>query len=59
VIVAIKCMEKILPVHEAQLLIYLNPSEVKAGLIVNFYSQFIKEKIKELVLLTSVSSWFI
>jgi len=49
-IVEVKCVEKILPVHEAQLLTYLKLSGLKVGLIINFHSQFIKDGIKRLVL---------
>ena len=49
-IVEVKCVEKILPVHEAQLLTYLKLSGLKVGLIINFHSRVIKEGIKRLVL---------
>ena len=49
-VVEVKCVEKILPVHEAQLLTYLKLSNLKVGLIINFHSQFIKDGIKRLVL---------
>ncbi len=49
-IVEIKCVERILPVHEAQLLTYLRLSGLKVGLIVNFHVPYIKEGIKRLVL---------
>ena len=50
VVVEIKCVEKILPIHEAQLLTYLKLSDLKVGLILNFHSRLIKEGIKKLVL---------
>jgi GxxExxY protein len=49
-VVEIKCVDKILPVHEAQLLTYLKLSVLKVGLIINFHSRFIKDGIKRLVL---------
>lgn len=49
-VVEIKCVEKILPIHEAQLLTYLKLSGLKVGLILNFHSRFMKEGIKRLVL---------
>jgi GxxExxY protein len=49
-VVEVKCVEKILPVHEAQLLTYLKLSGLQVGLIINFHSQFIKDGIKRLVL---------
>jgi len=49
VVVEIKCVEKILPVHEAQLLTYLKLSGLKVGLMVNFNSALLKDGIKRLV----------
>jgi len=49
-VVEIKCVEKILPIHEAQLLTYLKLSGLKVGLVLNFHSPFMKEGIKRLVL---------
>ncbi len=49
-VVEIKCVDKILPVHEAQLLTYLKLSGLKVGLIINCHSRFIKDGIKRLVL---------
>jgi len=50
VVVEIKCVEKILPIHEAQLLTYLKLSGFKVGLILNFHTRLIKEGIRRLVL---------
>ena len=50
VVVEIKCVEKILPIHEAQLLTYLKLSGIKVGLIINFHSSILKAGIKRLVL---------
>ncbi|MGH1398467.1 MAG: GxxExxY protein [Alphaproteobacteria bacterium] len=50
VIVELKCVQKILPVHEAQLLTYLNLSKIRLGLILNFHSKLLKDGIKRLVL---------
>jgi GxxExxY protein len=50
VVVELKCVEKILPVHEAQLLTYLKLADIKVGLIINFHSARIKDRIKRLVL---------
>jgi GxxExxY protein len=50
VIVEFKCVEKILPVHEAQLLTYMKLSGVKVGLIINFHAAWIKDGIKRMVL---------
>jgi GxxExxY protein len=50
VVVEIKCVDKILPIHEAQLLTYLKLSGMQVGLIINFHSPTIKDGIKRLVL---------
>jgi GxxExxY protein len=50
VVIELKCVENILPVHEAQLLTYLKLSGIKVGLIINFYSNLLKNGIKRLVL---------
>jgi len=49
-VVEIKCVDKILPVHEAQLLTYLKLSGLRVGLIINFHTRYIKDGIKRLVL---------
>lgn len=36
VVVEIKCVEKVLPIHEAQLLTYLRLSGIRVGLLINF-----------------------
>lgn len=50
VVVELKCVEQIMPVHEAQLLTYLKLSKIKVGLIINFYTAVLKDGIKRLVL---------
>ncbi len=50
VILELKCVEKILAVHEAQVLTYLKLSGIRIGLIINFYSSVVKNGIKRLVL---------
>jgi GxxExxY protein len=50
VVVEIKCVEKLLPIHEAQVLTYLKLSGLKVGLLINFHSRFVKDGIKRLVL---------
>jgi GxxExxY protein len=49
-VVEIKYVERILPVHEAQLLTYLKLSGLRVGLIINFHTRFIKDGIKRLAL---------
>jgi GxxExxY protein len=45
VIVEIKCVERILPVHEAQLLTYLKLAKKHVGLLMNFHVQLLKDGI--------------
>ncbi len=50
VVIELKCVEKLTPVHEAQLLTYLRLSNIRTGLIINFYTGVLKHGIKRLVL---------
>ncbi|HKX09831.1 MAG TPA: GxxExxY protein [Stellaceae bacterium] len=49
VIVEIKAIEKLLPIHDAQLLTYLRLSRKQVGLLINFNTVRIKEGIRRLV----------
>ena len=48
VIVEIKSVHSIAPIHEAQLLSYLKLSNCKVGLLINFNVTFLKEGIRRL-----------
>jgi GxxExxY protein len=48
-VLELKCVDRILPIHEAQLLTYLKLSGVKAGLILNFNCKLMKDGIKRMV----------
>lgn len=50
VIVELKAVEMIMPVHEAQLLTYLKLSEKKLGLLINFNVKLLKDGIRRFVL---------
>jgi GxxExxY protein len=50
VVVENKVAEKILPLHEAQLLTYLKLSGLRLGLLINFNVPLIKEGIKRIAL---------
>lgn len=50
VVVELKCVEKILPIHEAQLLTYMKLSGLRTGLILTFHTHVLKDGIKRLVL---------
>ena len=49
VILEIKCVEHVLPVHEAQLLTYLKLSGRQLGLLINFNVTLIKNGIRRVV----------
>jgi GxxExxY protein len=49
VIVELKCVEKIAPIHEAQILSYLNLSRKRVGLIINFHVRHLKDGIKRFI----------
>jgi GxxExxY protein len=49
-IVELKAVAAIEPIHEAQLLTYLKLARVKTGLLINFNVPMLKEGIKRLVL---------
>ncbi len=48
VIIELKVVEKLLPIHEAQLLTYLKLSQKKVGLLINFNSLRLKHGIKRI-----------
>ena len=49
IIVELKAVEKVLPLHEAQLLSYLKLSDRKLGLLINFNVMRLKDGIKRMV----------
>ena len=49
VIVEIKAVEKLLPIHSAQLLSYLKLSNCQLGLLINFNSVLLKDGLKRIV----------
>jgi hypothetical protein len=50
VIVEIKTVQKLAPIHEAQLLSYLKLAEIERGLLINFHSLRLADGIKRLSL---------
>jgi GxxExxY protein len=48
-VLEIKSVERVLPIHEAQLLTYLRMSGLRAGLILNFNHVVLKEGIRRVV----------
>ncbi len=49
VIVELKAIERVMPIHQAQLLTYLRLSGCSVGLILNFNSVLFKDGIKRMV----------
>jgi GxxExxY protein len=49
VVVEVKCVDRILPVHKAQLLSYLRLSGLRVGLIINFNVVRLVDGIKRLI----------
>lgn len=50
VIVELKAVDQLIPIHEAQLLSYLKLSGIKVGLLINFNVEVLKNGIKRHVL---------
>src|SRR3990170_3641514 len=50
VVVEIKAIEALLPIHQAQLLSYLKLRGWKLGLVINFHAPLLREGIKRVVL---------
>jgi GxxExxY protein len=50
IVIELKCVDKILPVHEAQLYTYLKLSGLRVGILFNFYTRYLKEGMKRIVL---------
>ena len=49
VIVELKAIAKLLPIHDAQLLSYLKLSERTVGLLINFHALHLKDGIKRML----------
>jgi len=49
-IIELKTVERLIPVHGAQLLTYLKLSRIRAGLLLNFNAPVLKDGIKRMVL---------
>ena len=49
-IVELKSVDKLLPIHEAQLLTYMKLAKVKVGLLINFNVKVLKDGLKRMVL---------
>lgn len=50
IIVELKAVEKLIPIHEAQLLTYLKLTDKRLGVLLNFNSKLLKDGFKRIVL---------
>ncbi len=50
VIIELKAVERLLPVHEAQMLTYMKLSGIRTGLLLNFNSAVLKDGLRRLML---------
>ena len=48
-VVELKSVERLLPIHSAQILTYLKLSDLKVGLLINFNAQKIKDGIRRFI----------
>jgi GxxExxY protein len=51
-IVELKAAEKLLPIHQAQLLSYLKAARCRIGLLINFHERLLKDGVRRVVLTT-------
>lgn len=49
-IIELKTVEKLLPIHEAQILTYMKLANISIGLLINFNAVLLKDGIKRFVL---------
>jgi GxxExxY protein len=49
VVVEFKCVEKIAPIHEAQIISYMRMCKKNVGLLINFHVRHLKDGIKRFV----------
>ena len=50
ILVELKTVAKLIPIHEAQLLSYLKLRGIKLGLLINFHEHQLKDGIKRMIL---------
>ena len=50
IIVELKSVDKVLPIHQAQLLTYMKLAGISIGLLINFNVKYLKDGIKRMVL---------
>jgi len=50
IVLELKSVESLLPIHEAQLLTYMKLAKISIGLLINFNARMLKDGIKRMVL---------
>ncbi|HBE02417.1 MAG: GxxExxY protein [Spirochaetes bacterium GWF1_41_5] len=50
IVIEIKSIDKLAPIHEAQILTYMKLSKISIGLLINFNEQMLKSGIRRFVL---------
>ncbi|HUO94353.1 MAG TPA: GxxExxY protein [Rhizomicrobium sp.] len=50
IVIELKTVDRLAPIHEAQLLTYLKLSRIKTGLLLNFNSATLREGLRRMVL---------
>lgn len=50
ILLELKSVERVLPIHEAQILTYLKLTKLKTGLLINFNETLLRDGIKRIVL---------
>jgi len=50
VIIELKTVERLMPIHEAQMLTYLKLSSIRSGLLLNFNTAVLKDGIRRMML---------
>ena|SRR3989339_574495 len=49
IVIELKAIERLLPIHKAQLLSYMKLSGLKVGLLINFHTKLLKDGVIRLV----------
>jgi GxxExxY protein len=49
VVIELKTVDRLMPIHEAQLLSYLKPADLRIGLLINFHVPVLKNELKRMV----------
>lgn len=50
IVIEVKSVDFLIPIHTAQLMTYMKLSECRVGLLINFNVQFLKEGIKRIII---------